>query len=97
MATFDDDVYSGQHSLDGRFYYTCCRNYRLDIFATGEPRVENTISAGRRGFLSSQSSMRRVSTTSGLGGGYTVTDSHLSPDNERCDSHDSRRLSGSKL
>ncbi|KAH7105777.1 WD40 repeat-like protein [Auriculariales sp. MPI-PUGE-AT-0066] len=81
VATFDDDVYSGQYSDDGNFYYTCCRNFQLDIFSTTEPRV--SASTSRRGHLSSQTTMRRVCTTTGQGEGWTITDSHLSPDNER--------------
>ncbi|EJD47958.1 WD40 repeat-like protein [Auricularia subglabra TFB-10046 SS5] len=85
-AMFTDNVYSGQYSEDGQFFYTCCRDFRLDIFSTTEPADPFASSGrlGRRGIHStSQSTMKNVGSIRGSGEGWTVTDSHLSPDNER--------------
>ncbi|KZV94574.1 WD40 repeat-like protein [Exidia glandulosa HHB12029] len=86
VATFDDNVYAGQYSEDGNFFYTCCRDFRLDIFSTthmNEPQTTRWRRGGPVPQSTSEATMRNVGTIRGHGDGWTVTDSHLSPDNER--------------
>ncbi|KAG8925809.1 hypothetical protein FRC02_009393 [Tulasnella sp. 418] len=74
----DANAYSGQFSADSSFYYTCCQDFRLHIYdTTAPPQPRQVIDR------SHETTMKVLKTVDGVPGSWTITDSHLSPDNEK--------------
>ncbi|CAE7194599.1 unnamed protein product [Rhizoctonia solani] len=78
VALYDDKVYSGQFSLDASIYYSCTQTH--DIWVYDANSTGNKIVHPQTGHQSRMNVLNRVK---GVYGNWTVTDSHLSPDNER--------------
>ncbi|KAI5122355.1 hypothetical protein M0805_004113 [Coniferiporia weirii] len=85
VASYPANVYCGQFSTDSSFYYVCCKDFNLHIYDMTAPR-----SQGRHPSLlhydsrsNHQTTMKVHKSIRGIPEGWTITDSHLSPDNER--------------
>lgn len=80
VATYRSRAYVGQFSTDSSFYYTCCRDFDLRIYDMTAPitPLSRRTASMRSDHLTS---MKLTKTIHGLGDGWTITDSHLSPDN----------------
>ncbi|CAE6366217.1 LEC14B protein [Rhizoctonia solani AG-1 IB] len=78
VAQYEDKVYSGQFSLDASVYYSCTQGH--DIWVYDANSTGDTITHPQTGHRSRMQVLNRVK---GVYGNWTVTDSHLSPDNER--------------
>ncbi|KAF8756267.1 WD40 repeat-like protein [Rhizoctonia solani] len=78
VALYDDKVYSGQFSLDANVYYSCTQGH--DIWVYDANSTGNIVTHPQTGHKSRMEVLNRVK---GIYGNWTVTDSHLSPDNER--------------
>ncbi|TBU63826.1 WD40 repeat-like protein [Dichomitus squalens] len=84
VASYPANAYVGQFSSDSAFYYTCVRNFRLHVYDMTAP-IKHTV--GRQ--LAQESSdghattMEVIKTIQAAPGRWTITDSHLSPDNQR--------------
>ncbi|KAI0698404.1 WD40 repeat-like protein, partial [Cerioporus squamosus] len=79
VASYAANAYVGQFSSDSAFYYTCVRNFRLHVYdmkAPFKPRPQET----RDGHATT---MEVIKTIQAAPGRWTITDSHLSPDNQR--------------
>ncbi|GJE85863.1 WD40 repeat-like protein [Phanerochaete sordida] len=89
VASYYANAYVGQYSSDSSFYYTCVRDFRLHVYDTTAPTMPRTPTARasrlRAGLLTHDhdSSMKVIKTIHAQPGGWTITDSHLSPDNQR--------------
>lgn len=89
VASYYANAYVGQYSSDSSFYYTCVRDFRLHIYDTTAPITPTNPSARisriRNGILTQdhETSMKIIKTIRAHPGGWTITDSHLSPDNQR--------------
>ncbi|THH13014.1 hypothetical protein EW146_g7163 [Bondarzewia mesenterica] len=92
VASYSNNIYSGQFSVDSMFYYTCCQDFRLHIYdATAppikpQPRATNQAQFRRHRNVDipdHESTMKAIKIINGHPGRWTITDSHLSPDNER--------------
>jgi len=97
VAEYGDNVYSGQFSagrsvvprivystqcvcgLDSSFYYTCVQDFRMHVYDTTRPITQSP----GRSHGAHTTTMHVAKTIDGIGDGWTITDSHLSPDNER--------------
>ncbi|KAG8733174.1 hypothetical protein FRC11_008176 [Ceratobasidium sp. 423] len=78
VAHYEDKVYSGQFSLDASIYYSCTQGH--DIWVYDANSTGDIITHSQTGHRSRMNVLNRVK---GIYGNWTVTDSHLSPDNER--------------
>ncbi|KAH7334519.1 WD40-repeat-containing domain protein [Rhizoctonia solani] len=78
VAQYDDKVYSGQFSLDASIYYSCTQGH--DIWVYDANSTGDIVTHPQTGHHSRMKVLNRVK---GIYGNWTVTDSHLSPDNER--------------
>ncbi|KAI9444682.1 WD40-repeat-containing domain protein [Lactarius indigo] len=97
VASLTDNIYCGQYSTNSSFYYTCCKvDFRLHIFDTTAPPTnprqtpQPTERHHRRlGWAPADepTTMKVIKIIQGSSGGWTITDAHLSPDNERLASH----------
>lgn len=65
--------------LDSSFYYTCCQDFDLHIYDTKAPILPPRHLYGR--IRDHTTSMALRKTIRGIAGQWTITDSHLSPDN----------------
>ncbi|KAI0347678.1 WD40 repeat-like protein [Trametopsis cervina] len=96
VASYAANAYVGQYSSDSSFYYTCVRDFRLHVYDTTAPLTPTSPLRGGRiqqrrhplGFAvdvddDHVSSMKVMKTINAQPGGWTITDSHLSPDNQR--------------
>ncbi|KAI0094186.1 WD40-repeat-containing domain protein [Irpex rosettiformis] len=87
VVTYQANAYVGQYSSDSSFYYTCVRDFRLHIYDANAPITPREPYLGRRRTPyqddSHLSCMKVIKTIHGRPGGWTITDSHLSPDNQR--------------
>lgn len=90
VASLTDNIYCGQYSADSSFYYTCCKDFRMHIFDTTAPpstipkQVPRPAEWHRpRWEPEEPTTMKVIKVIQGSPGGWTITDSHLSPDNER--------------
>ncbi|EGO04656.1 hypothetical protein SERLA73DRAFT_173890 [Serpula lacrymans var. lacrymans S7.3] len=92
VASYGANIYCGQFSKDSTFYYTCCQDFRLHIYdMTGPPTsyVRPIYAPSRRGgymdhiAYDHETTLKVLKTIQGGSGRWTITDSHLSPDNER--------------
>ncbi|KDQ20285.1 hypothetical protein BOTBODRAFT_27700 [Botryobasidium botryosum FD-172 SS1] len=77
VAKYTSNVYAGQYSADSSFYYTCCQDFNVHIYDTTSTRK-----VARRE-TQHETTMDHMKTIRGAHGYWTITDSHLSPDNER--------------
>lgn len=78
VAQYEDKAYSGQFSLDASVFYSCTQGHDIWVYdanSSGEKRTD--YATGHR------SRMKLLNRVKGVYGNWTVTDSHLSPDNER--------------
>jgi hypothetical protein len=78
VAQYEDRVYSGQFSLDASIFYSCTQGHDVWVYdanSSGEKRVDPASRHGSR--------MKLLNRVKGVYGNWTITDSHLSPDNER--------------
>ncbi|KAF8591926.1 WD40 repeat-like protein [Ramaria rubella] len=92
VATYGSNAYSGQYSADSSFYYSCCQDWLLHVYDTKAP-IGPATRGPERGFSSSrpwtsdipdhETTMKTIKTVNAVPGSWTITDSHLSPDNER--------------
>ncbi|KAG8837120.1 hypothetical protein FRB91_011162 [Serendipita sp. 411] len=76
VARYGSNVYAGQFSTDASFYYTCVQDFRLHIYNTKAPTLQNPHIDGDH-----VSTMKHNKSIRAVPGGWTITDSHLSPDN----------------
>ncbi|EIN13833.1 WD40 repeat-like protein [Punctularia strigosozonata HHB-11173 SS5] len=92
VASYEANIYCGQYSADSSFYYTCCQDFRLHVYDTASILSQHLPNHGpqfrRRGSEyeldpGHQTRMKVIKTIQGHAGRWTITDSHLSPDNER--------------
>ncbi|KAI0003806.1 WD40-repeat-containing domain protein [Russula compacta] len=89
VASLTDNIYCGQYSADSSFYYTCCRDFRLHIYDMMTPlskytrALRPTERRSRRSVSDEPTTMKVIKVIQGVSGGWTITDAHLSPDNER--------------
>ncbi|KAI0931267.1 hypothetical protein AcW1_001283 [Taiwanofungus camphoratus] len=86
VASYQANAYVGQYSSDSAFYYTCVRDFRLHVYDTAAPlvpyspirsRVRDEMDYGH------ETTMKVIKTIHAHPGRWTITDSHLSPDNQR--------------
>ncbi|KAH9944278.1 WD40 repeat-like protein [Epithele typhae] len=82
VASYDSNAYVGQYSSDSTFYYTCGRSFKIHVYDTTKPlRTDlRQVRGSRDGHATS---MEVIKTVNAVPGGWTITDSHLSPDNQR--------------
>jgi WD repeat-containing protein 23 len=76
VALYNANIYSGQFSTDSSLYYTCAQDYKLRVYdmkAAPNPSADYT----------HRSTMKLINTIQGQPGRWTITDSHLSPDDQR--------------
>ncbi|EUC63840.1 WD domain, G-beta repeat protein [Rhizoctonia solani AG-3 Rhs1AP] len=78
VALYDDKVYSGQFSLDANIYYSCTQGHDIWVYDANSTGDKTTHPQ-----TGHQSRMNVLNRVKGIYGNWTVTDSHLSPDNER--------------
>lgn len=89
VASLTDNIYCGQYSADSSFYYTCCRDFRLHIYdmtappSNPTPVRRPTERLSRRAVSDEPTTLKVIKVIKGVSGGWTITDAHLSPDNER--------------
>ncbi|KAF8528109.1 WD40-repeat-containing domain protein [Hysterangium stoloniferum] len=86
VASYGSNAYSGQYSavLDSTFYYTCCQDWRLHVYDTKAPFTTERSPSGRNAHHTDhETTMKTLKTVDAVPGSWTITDSHLSPDNER--------------
>ncbi|KAA1467844.1 WD40 repeat-like protein [Dentipellis sp. KUC8613] len=84
VAAYDHNIYSGQFSADSTFYYTCVQDFRLHVYDMTAPPQRMSVPETRRYRRSDhETTMKVMKTIVGHPGRWTITDSHLSPDNER--------------
>ncbi|KIJ65056.1 hypothetical protein HYDPIDRAFT_88817 [Hydnomerulius pinastri MD-312] len=90
VASNGANLYVGQYSKDSSFYYTCCQDFRLHVYDMTSPPVKHAKRPRnlRRGAAieddrDHESTLKVLKTIQGHPGRWTITDSHLSPDNER--------------
>lgn len=93
VASYAANVYCGQFSKDYSFYYTCCQDFRLHIYDMTSPpspymkRPRNLRRSATGVWDDSDrdhdTTLKVLKTIQGCTGRWTITDSHLSPDNER--------------
>ncbi|KDQ63158.1 hypothetical protein JAAARDRAFT_147176 [Jaapia argillacea MUCL 33604] len=94
VATYEHNAYSGQFSTDSSFYYTCVQDFSLHVYDMTAARTPfepkkgpQTIRGFGRRYRGLQepheTTMKVLNTIQGHPGRWTITDSHLSPDNER--------------
>ncbi|CAG7847671.1 LEC14B protein [Serendipita indica DSM 11827] len=76
VARYGANVYAGQFSTDSSFYYTCVQDFRLHIYDTKAPMLQQAHSDQDH-----VSTMKHIKSVHAVPGGWTITDSHLSPDN----------------
>ncbi|KAI1788787.1 WD40 repeat-like protein [Ganoderma leucocontextum] len=79
VASYPANAYVGQFSSDSAFYYTCVRNFRLHVYDTAAPLK----ATARRSGDGHATTMEVIKTIQAAPGRWTITDSHLSPDNQR--------------
>ncbi|KAL4069807.1 WD40-repeat-containing domain protein [Scleroderma yunnanense] len=93
VASHSANLYVGQFSRDSSFYYTCSQDFRLHVYDMTAPRLK---CPRRRRRLTrppasewddsdrdKETTLKVLKTIQGHPGRWTITDSHLSPDNER--------------
>lgn len=68
--------------LDSSFYYTCVQDFRMHVYDTTRP-ITQPPRQSLRSLGTHTTTMHVAKTIDGVGDGWTITDSHLSPDNER--------------
>ncbi|KAI0651973.1 WD40 repeat-like protein [Trametes meyenii] len=85
VATYQANAYVGQFSSDSAFYYTCVRNFRLHVYDTKAPlKLRAPSRTPRQDFDDGHATtMEVIKTIQAAPGRWTITDSHLSPDNQR--------------
>ncbi|KAH0838129.1 WD40-repeat-containing domain protein [Lanmaoa asiatica] len=92
VASNGANLYVGQFSKDSSFYYTCCQDFRLHVYdMTSPPAKDSKPQRNPRHGTSffdnpdrdHESTLKILKTIQGHTGRWTITDSHLSPDNER--------------
>ncbi|KAG9087923.1 hypothetical protein FS749_002555 [Ceratobasidium sp. UAMH 11750] len=77
VALYEDKAYSGQFSLDASVFYSCTQGHDIWVYdanSSGEKRVDS--------ITRHMSRMKVLNRVKGVLGNWTITDSHLSPDNE---------------
>ncbi|KAF7972185.1 hypothetical protein HWV62_18770 [Athelia sp. TMB] len=79
VASSEANIYSGQYSADASFYYTCDQDFKLQVYDTSTPPLP----LGPSHPTTRNSALKVLKTIQGSPGRWTITDSHLSPDNER--------------
>ncbi|KAI0727844.1 WD40-repeat-containing domain protein [Fomitopsis betulina] len=80
VAQYAANAYVGQYSSDSTFYYTCVRDFRLHVYDTTAPLTPNRLRSDQYGHTTS---IKVIKTIRANPGRWTITDSHLSPDNQR--------------
>jgi len=86
VAQYNANAYVGQYSSDSSFYYTCVRDFRLHVYDTTAPLVpygphrSRLQDEQRYGHTTTMSVIKTINAHPGR---WTITDSHLSPDNQR--------------
>ncbi|KAG6380983.1 WD40-repeat-containing domain protein [Boletus reticuloceps] len=92
VASNGSNLYAGQFSKDSSFYYTCCQDFRLHVYDMTSPPakyIKPWRNPQRRTTLpidhdrDHESTLKVLKIIQGHPGRWTITDSHLSPDNER--------------
>ncbi|KDQ20274.1 hypothetical protein BOTBODRAFT_27695 [Botryobasidium botryosum FD-172 SS1] len=84
VATHTSNIYAGQYSADSSFFYTCSQDFRLHVYdTTSSSKLQPKGSSGNLRSGLYQTTMKVMKTIRGVTGNWTITDSHLSPDNER--------------
>ncbi|OSD03189.1 WD40 repeat-like protein [Trametes coccinea BRFM310] len=85
VAAYPANAYVGQFSSDSAFYYTCVRNFRLHVYDMKAPfRQQSPARPQRQEFDDGHTTtMQVIKTIQAAPGRWTITDSHLSPDNQR--------------
>lgn len=93
VASYAANVYCGQFSKDSSFYYTCCQDFRLHIYDMTSPpspymKRQRNLRRSATGVWDDSdrnhdTTLKILKTIQGCTGRWTITDSHLSPDNER--------------
>nr|VWO96723.1 G-protein comlpex beta subunit CpcB [Ganoderma boninense] len=76
VASYPANAYVGQFSSDSAFYYTY---FRLHVYDTAAPLK----AVARRSGDGHATTMEVIKTIQAAPGRWTITDSHLSPDNQR--------------
>ncbi|CDO75481.1 hypothetical protein BN946_scf184935.g17 [Trametes cinnabarina] len=85
VAAYPANAYVGQFSSDSAFYYTCVRNFRLHVYDMKAPfRQQSPSRPQRQEYDDGHTTiMQVIKTIQAAPGRWTITDSHLSPDNQR--------------
>ncbi|EMD41857.1 hypothetical protein CERSUDRAFT_110417, partial [Gelatoporia subvermispora B] len=85
VAHYGANAYVGQYSSDSAFYYTCVRDFRLHVYDTSAPLKPYAPGGRSRSQDNSghETTMKEIKTIAAHPGRWTITDSHLSPDNQR--------------
>ncbi|KAI0375121.1 WD40 repeat-like protein [Pilatotrama ljubarskyi] len=85
VASYPANAYVGQFSSDSAFYYTCVRNFRLHVYDMKAPFKPLRPSRNQRQDFDDghTTTMEVIKTIQAAPGRWTITDSHLSPDNQR--------------
>ncbi|THH33102.1 hypothetical protein EUX98_g1080 [Antrodiella citrinella] len=84
VASYQANAYVGQYSSDSSFYYTCVRDFMLHIYDTTQPIAPNTPGGiSRFRDTGHETSMKLIKSIRAYADRWTITDSHLSPDNQR--------------
>ncbi|KAI6047837.1 WD40-repeat-containing domain protein [Pisolithus marmoratus] len=93
VASHASNLYVGQFSKDSSFYYTCNQDFRLHLYdMTAPPSNYGQQRRGVKRHVTSawdtndrdhETTLKVLKVIEGRQGYWTITDSHLSPDNER--------------
>ncbi|KAK7680553.1 hypothetical protein QCA50_016334 [Cerrena zonata] len=82
VAQYSSNAYVGQYSSDSSFYYTCVRDFRLHIYDTTAP-IQPADETSSKKSSGHSSTMKVIKEIPAHADNWTITDSHLSPDNQR--------------
>jgi len=91
VARYPARVYCGQYSDDSSFFYTCDQDFKVHIYDTTvtphrHAKMHTQGGGGRMRFRNSEetheTSLKVIKTINGRQGQWTITDAHLSPDNQ---------------
>ncbi|KAJ3489586.1 hypothetical protein NLI96_g2008 [Meripilus lineatus] len=83
VANYSANAYVGQYSSDSSFYYTCVRDFRLHVYDTTVPLAIPSPGKPLHSHHGHETSMKIIKTIQAQADRWTITDSHLSPDNQR--------------
>ena len=74
-------TYSGEHSSDGKLFYSADRNFNINIYDPNKPLVSPHSGVDEEYREEHETTMHHIARITGNYSGWTITDCHLSSDN----------------